>query len=110
MARCNECGYPWATINYCSQCHSDDPRRTKNLVFIGEVILVIIGIFIIVGFFKGKSKSEFGREFCECIEKNNGYKEDCGAIYVEFMEKFPKSDFKEVTKECYSYEKKVKKN
>jgi hypothetical protein len=46
MAKCNDCGYPYATISKCSNCGSKNPNGDFSIV-----LLLILAIILLILFF-----------------------------------------------------------
>ena len=58
MPRCEKCGYPRATIEWCTSCGSQNPYPKKKWFLRGALIASLLAILIAGSFFARKAASE----------------------------------------------------
>ena len=58
MPRCEKCGYPRATIEWCTSCGSNDPYPKRKWFLRGVLIASLLSILIAGTVFARKAASE----------------------------------------------------
>jgi len=58
MPRCEKCGYPRATIEWCTSCGSKDPYPKRKWLLRGSLAASLILVFVISVFFSFQAAKE----------------------------------------------------